>query len=218
MSTDITLSERIYYELYEDITKQRLVSGQKLTLSMLQERFNVSHTPIREALSRLTSDGLVTYYSNCGMKVTEFSEIEIREIFQFTAELEALAVKFCQKAFTLAPLTRDLKLTIEEEQRAIAENDIEGWKKVAGKIHEAFYTYSENRYLDEAAEKMGARMELMTHIYSNEETYLDIHNRHLNIFHSIEDKDFDKAADLVREHLQFNMMYIVEEYRKNADK
>ena len=49
-----TLSEEIYSELYRDITKQNLKCGQKLTLKMLKNRFNVSHTPIREALMRLS--------------------------------------------------------------------------------------------------------------------------------------------------------------------
>ena len=55
-----TLSEQIYRELYQDITEQRLRCGQKLTLKMLKERFQVSHTPIREALVRLSENGLVT--------------------------------------------------------------------------------------------------------------------------------------------------------------
>ena len=73
MSNKITLSEQIYDELYHDITDQRLVCGQKLTLKVLKDRFNVSHTPIREALTRLSENGLVTYYSNCGVTVTEFT-------------------------------------------------------------------------------------------------------------------------------------------------
>ena len=69
-----TLSEQIYDELYHDITRQQLRCGQKLTLNMLKERFHVSHTPIREALMRLAENGLVTYYSNCGVTVIEFEE------------------------------------------------------------------------------------------------------------------------------------------------
>ena len=53
-----TLSEQIYDELYHDITEQRLYCGQKLTLNMLKERFGVSHTPIREALMRLTTEDI----------------------------------------------------------------------------------------------------------------------------------------------------------------
>ena len=81
MGSKTTLSEQIYQELYQDITKQRLYCGQKLTLKELKERFGTSQTPIREALTRLTEDGLINYYSNLGVAVTEFTEADIRELF-----------------------------------------------------------------------------------------------------------------------------------------
>lgn len=51
MATKLTLTEQIYQTLYQDIIKQRLRCGQKLTLKELKERFGVSQTPIREALT-----------------------------------------------------------------------------------------------------------------------------------------------------------------------
>lgn len=48
-----TLSEQIYEILRNDIVTQAIPCGSKLTLKILQERFHVSSTPIREALTRL---------------------------------------------------------------------------------------------------------------------------------------------------------------------
>ena len=92
MANSITLSEQIYDELYHDITDQRLVCGQKLTLKMLKERFNVSHTPIREALTRLSENGLVTYYSNCGVTVRQFTESSGIAAFSFSQISDTLSV------------------------------------------------------------------------------------------------------------------------------
>ena len=113
MANSTTLSEQIYDELYHDITDQRLVCGQKLTLKMLKERFNVSHTPIREALTRLSENGLVTYYSNCGVTVRQFTESDIRQIFQLIGELDALAIQFCKNSFSEAPLVFELEQIIK---------------------------------------------------------------------------------------------------------
>lgn len=216
MSSDQTLTERIYKELYHAITHRELKPGQNLTLAMLKEQFNVSHTPIREALTRLSADGLVEYQTNKGMRVVEFSDTEIREIFQFTAELEALAVKFCSMSFTMAPLLHELEYIITEEETALETDDEPRWDAVAGRFHDLFYKYSQNRYLDEAAERMSARMELMSNVYSRVETYPDIHERHKGIYQAILAKDYDRAADLVRAHLQFSMMYALEDYRKSG--
>ncbi|MGN1033354.1 MAG: GntR family transcriptional regulator, partial [Intestinibacter sp.] len=49
-----TLSEQIYQILKNDIITQEIKCGEKLTLKNLKERFQVSSTPIREALTKLT--------------------------------------------------------------------------------------------------------------------------------------------------------------------
>ena len=214
MSVDATLSEKIYTELYNDITERRLKCGQNLTLNVLKERFNVSHTPIREALTRLAADGLVSYSANKGMKVIEFSEVEIREIFQFTAELEAVAIRLCKNAFTLAPLTSELEWIVQEEAEAIRTNDEARWEAVAGRFHDVFYQYSDNRYLIEASNRMGARMELMSNIYSSHSGYAGIHERHLAIWQAIKNQEFEKAADLARAHLQFSMVDALRGYKE----
>ena len=179
MGTDSTLTNEIYNELYRAITHQELKPGQNLTLTMLKKQFNVSHTPIREALTRLSADGLVTYHPNKGMKVTDFSESEIREIFQFTAELEVLALRFCSGAFTLAPLMERLQSIVDRETEALEKGDFKAWGAISGTFHDVFYKFSDNRYLDETAERMSARMELMSHMYSHEGTEEQIYRRHV---------------------------------------
>ena len=69
-----TLSEQIYTILKNDILDQSIPQGEKLTLKNLQERFATSSTPIRDALTRLTEEGLVNYYSNVGVTVIKPSE------------------------------------------------------------------------------------------------------------------------------------------------
>lgn len=215
MGTDSTLTNEIYNKLYRAITHQELKPGQNLTLTMLKKQFNVSHTPIREALTRLSADGLVTYHPNKGMKVTDFSESEIREIFQFTAELEVLALRFCSSAFTLAPLMERLQSIVDREAEALEKGDFKAWGAISGTFHDVFYKFSDNRYLDETAEHMSARMELMSHMYSHEGTEEQIYRRHVGICNAVLQRDFDLAAERIRAHLQFSMMSVLDSYKKN---
>ena len=89
-----TLSEQIYQILRSDILSQRIPSGTKLTLKSLTERFEVSSTPVREALTRLSEEQLVSYYSNIGVNVIELSEDDLREIYEFMGDLDALAISY----------------------------------------------------------------------------------------------------------------------------
>ena len=89
-----TLGEQIYQILRKDILNKKITSGTKLTLQKLKDEFQVSHTPIREALTRLSEDGLVVYYSNVGVSVIELSEEDICEIFNLSFDFDCLAIKY----------------------------------------------------------------------------------------------------------------------------
>ena len=77
-----TLSEQIYQILRSDILSQRIPLGTRLTLKNLKEQFGVSSTPIREALTRLTEEGLVNHYSNIGVTVISLTEKDLTELYQ----------------------------------------------------------------------------------------------------------------------------------------
>lgn len=214
MASKTTLSEQIYEELYHDITDQRLVCGQKLTLKILKDRFNVSHTPIREALTRLAENGLVTYYSNCGVTVTEFTEYDIREIFQFIGELDALAIQFCKNSFTQTPLVFELKEILDKGNSLLKEGKIAEWKEYSESFHIAFYRHAQNSYLDDAARKLRAKIEVLSCMYYHESNVEKINDGHKNIFHLVEMGKFDEASEMMRAHIQYDMVYALNAYKE----
>lgn len=214
MANKTTLSEQIYDELYHDITDQRLVCGQKLTLKMLKDRFNVSHTPIREALTRLAENGLVTYYSNCGVTVTEFTEYDIREIFQFIGELDALAIQFCKNSFTRTPLVFELKEILDKGNELLRDGKINEWKEYSEEFHKAFYRHAQNFYLDDAARKLRAKIEVLSCMYYQETNVCKINEGHAEIFSLVEAGKFDEASAVMRAHIQYDMVYALNAYKE----
>lgn len=207
-----TLSEQIYRELYQDITEQRLRCGQKLTLKMLKERFQVSHTPIREALVRLSENGLVTYYSNCGVTVIEFTETDIRQFYQFAAEVDAIAIQFCEDPLIQAPLLLDLREIVEEGGRALEAGDFARWKEYSEQFHLAFYRHAQNSYLDEAAYRMRGKLELLSCMYYQEKNVQKIHQGHVAIYELAREGKFSTAANRMRQHLSYDMAYALKAY------
>jgi len=217
-SSKSTLSEQIYDELYHDITDQRLICGQKLTLKVLKERFGVSHTPIREALTRLAENGLVTYYSNCGVSVTEFTEDDIRQIYRFIGELDAMAIMFCKNAFSEAPLLFELEQLLKKGNAMLENSEIAEWKEYSEQFHTAFYRHAQNDYLNEAAKKVRAKVEVLSCMYYQPTNVEAINQCHTEIFELIKTRDFDKAADLMRTHLQYDMVYALNAYKEYQEK
>ena len=114
-----TLSEQIYQILRNDILTQKIPCGKKLTLKLLQERFQVSSTPIREALTRLTQDQLVSYYSNVGIRVISFTADDLQEIYTFMGDLDGLAIRYASASPDQEKLQAEVTEILEKVFRRI---------------------------------------------------------------------------------------------------
>ena len=201
-----TLSEQIYYIIKEDIISGKVRPGEKLTLKMLQERFQVGSTPIWEALTHLTEDCLATYYSNVGIKVVELDENDIREICQLIGDLDCLAIQYALSSNdddTLQRLHEDLSENISEASRCLAEFDLKNWIDYSDRFHLIFYDYCQNRRLRSAAHKLRGQLMILSSAYKIvPENQSQIHQEHLNIYEATLKGDIGKAVLLMQLHLQ----------------
>lgn len=84
-------SEKAYEALREDIIEWRLLPGAVLGEVEQSERLGVSRTPLREALSRLTAEGLTRAAGGRGVVVTDISLADIDELFELRETLECKA-------------------------------------------------------------------------------------------------------------------------------
>src|SRR2546428_5892120 len=90
---NLTVWQRVYDHLREEILAGRLKPGAELAEVALSEQLGVSRGPIREALGRLASEGLVTVRPRRGAVVRSLSKEEFLELYQVREALEMMAVK-----------------------------------------------------------------------------------------------------------------------------
>ncbi len=128
-----SLSDDVVYEsLRDDIIKQRLLPAQHLFEPDLALRFNVSRTPIRTALQRLASEGLVELIPHKGALVKALSIKEISNLFQIRAALEKMAV---ENVCGNQDLADRLKCLMEQSQLAIEQNDVQNYTSLDEEFH-----------------------------------------------------------------------------------
>jgi DNA-binding GntR family transcriptional regulator len=89
--TETTKADELALALEEAIVSGEIAPGTILRQEQLSERYEVSRTPVREALRRLAALGLVSFVPNRGVRVRTLSRDELREAFLVRAELESLA-------------------------------------------------------------------------------------------------------------------------------
>ena len=192
-----TLSEQIYQILRNDILTQKIPCGEKLTLKLLQERFQVSSTPIREALTRLTQDQLVSYYSNVGVRVISFTADDLREIYTFMGDLDGLAIRYASASPDQEKLQAEVTEILEKECAA-----------AKAEFHLVFYRYCNNSRLAESAERLRSGISIFSNQYCREtviQTRID--EEHLAIFQAYKDGDIEKAVQMMKTHLNDSLNY-----------
>ena len=200
-----TLSEQIYEILRQDILTQKIKCGTKLTLKVLQERFEVSSTPIREALTRLSEEGLMFYYSNIGVRVLEFTSQDLREIFQFMGDLDALAVRYAAEHAKRDTLTDTLRENLEACKR---ETDTKKLLQLSDEFHLLFYEYCDNSRLKNSAERMRSQLSVASYQYEQQtDNRSHIYEEHRAIFASFARGEAEEAAAKMKAHLMHSLVY-----------
>src|ERR671935_3026513 len=90
---NLTLWQRVYEYLRQEILAERLHPGAELQEVPLSEELGVSRGPIREAIGRLAAEGLVTVRPRRGAVVRSLSKDEFLELYQVREALEMMAVR-----------------------------------------------------------------------------------------------------------------------------
>ena len=95
-----TQATSVYDRLRRDLLTGRLAPGQRLTARLLMERYQAGQTPLREALNRLVSDGLVVFQDQRGFTVAPISMAELTELTETRCWVEELALRRSMAAAT----------------------------------------------------------------------------------------------------------------------
>jgi GntR family carbon starvation induced transcriptional regulator len=85
-------TERAYQRLRQEILVGELAPNERLRVADLEERFELGLTPIREALARLASEGLVSMEARRGARVLEASPAELADLMKTRQEIERLCL------------------------------------------------------------------------------------------------------------------------------
>ena len=87
------LRDLIFEKLQQAIFSGKFKSGERITEKEITEELKVSRTPVREALYRLASTGLIKIIPHRGFVISRWSSKEIKDVIELRIALEVFAVK-----------------------------------------------------------------------------------------------------------------------------
>jgi DNA-binding GntR family transcriptional regulator len=131
--SSVSVVGRVTSELAKRIVSGELAPGERLRQDHIAEEFGSSHVPVREAFRRLEAQGLVRSEARRGVSVAGFDPVNVIEVTQMRASLEALALRHAMSNVT--------KAVIEEARAAVSEaessQDIAVWEAANQRFHKA---------------------------------------------------------------------------------
>jgi len=211
------LNQKAYRILKRAIIQGDLTPNSKLILSEIAQSLGISNTPIREAVNKLASEGLVKIIPNKGIIVKEINIDDFQEILQVRAFLDGLIAKLASEKITDKEID-DMMEILHKMEQCVKEDDRLTYNDLDIKFHDFLLTIAENNTLKEIYNNLivhGHRFRLRT---------LKIPDRmgkslkeHLKIALKIKERNPAEANRASQEHIE-SILHSIEEDEKKKSK
>ncbi|WP_205049050.1 GntR family transcriptional regulator [Paracoccus sp. SY] len=196
-----TLHSQIAEELRTMIVDGKLAPGQKIPEKELCEAFDISRTPLREALKVLATEGLVELLPQRGARVSVITEAERQELFPIIAALEALAAELACRNMTDAELA-ELKGLHRQMVAAYDRRDNLEYARLNRKIHLSIFEAARNGALQMLYSNMELRIRNIRHtVRQSDEDWARAVQDHEKILSALEARDEGLCAKVLRDHV-----------------
>jgi len=211
---DLALAPRLLHEdatdrLRDMIVQGELAPGTRLNERVLCERLGVSRTPLREAIKRLASEGLVELQANRGATVTPLTLETVRGVFQVMGALEALAGELACANATEAQLA-ELRALHFQMRAHHARGDLPAYFRENQRIHLLIAECSGNATLVATYRNLNANVRRARYMANlTRERWDQAVREHDEILDALERRDAPRLQRLLREHLGNKMVSVL---------
>ncbi|SRR5258706_2198812 len=196
-------TQRAYRELRRRILDNELLPDAQYLEQELANALNMSRTPVREALIRLSEERLVEVRPRHGARVIPVSVDDMREIYELLTELESMAARrVAERGLKPADLTR-LEFAVAQMDAALERDDLAAWARGDETFHALLVDLAGNSRLSEVVamfrdQAHRARMQTLR----LRPKPVDSNRDHAAVVAAIRRRDGETAAGVHRRHRQ----------------
>lgn len=195
------ISDTIKEELEQMIVTGHFTDGERLDEVKLAEKFKISRTPLREAFQSLAASGLVELVPHRGAFIRHPSFIELVEMFDVMAELEAACGIRAVRRINDEQLV-DIRKTITDCEEALRANDGDKYYRANEMFHHLIYNASGNSFLASQATNLHKRLKPFRRMQLRVRGRLpQSMSEHHQIVSALESGDAEKTASILRDHV-----------------
>lgn len=212
-----TAADQVAEALFEAILAGTVEPGSPLRLQDLANELGTSMMPVREAVRRLESLGLVEIVPHKGAWVRPLTRADLLDTYFTRTNLEALAIREAAGRFT-EENARQARAALDEQQRAREQGDQVRARSAHERFHFALYEACGSGWLMRSIlpawrNSERYRVESMRHVEGRDER----HNEHHKILAALERRDAEEAVACLMRHLQTSIDLVFAALPDGAD-
>ena len=199
-----TLIERTYGQLREDILQGVLAPGQKLLIEHLKDRYEVGAGTLREALSRLVSEALVSAEGQRGFTVVPITLEDLMDItnVRVHVETEALRISIRHGGELWRRRLRDAYETLSALEQPLIPGNARRWEAANAGFHEALLSACDSIWMVRLVRQLTQHGERYRRYAIGLHTGRDVHSEHALIFESAMAGQDARAALALESHIR----------------
>jgi DNA-binding GntR family transcriptional regulator len=202
-----TRTEQVYESIRGELLNGVLLPSQKLKMVELTERFGVSQSVVREALTRLTEQDLLVATPQRGFRVRGLSIEDIAELTETRIQVESLALRLAVERGDLQWESAVLAAHHRLERTPVIRDDgtvSEDWSVQHRDFHQALLTGCGNRRLESVVNSLRDSAELYRRWYwvLADDHQRDLAREHRQLKELALARDADRAIEVLAEHVE----------------
>jgi DNA-binding GntR family transcriptional regulator len=212
-----TLLEVAYKSLKSDIMKNKFIQGQKIVSRELVERYGISETPIKQALNRLVSEGLVESIPRKGMRVRRVKREDIENLFEIRYMIETFFIKNIISHVNKNPLVLEKFFSIIQKHENILQNmrDIEDYDQfyiLDSEFHRLYIQCAGNKKIVQIYDNLGT-YSCMYFVYGKYNV-INGKEEHKLIYEALKGQNEDELKKCIELHIKNAKKKILEALEK----
>jgi len=205
----ISLVEKAYTALKEQIVSLQIPPGSKIEESHLIERLKIGRTPIREALKILISEGLVISYGSNATYVKDLSMKSAKDLLSLIHHMGSLIFDLINPEDDFSEIVSQLEEIYARMDEAITHERMYDFANLNAEFHKTLARAADNQYLDTILERMyseeirlGYLLSLVKVNKKIKSYYYEILQiQHLKLIKLLVKRDFNSLKQIYKEHL-----------------
>lgn len=200
----LTIAGRSAEVLRQMVLDGALAPGQRINEVELAAALGVSRGPLREAIQRLASEGLLTTVSHRGAYVRTFDETELRELYELRIAVESHAVRLAADRVTAADVA-GLQALLDQTHEILTSGTAVAYPRDHD-FHVRVVALAGNRRLLDASVEINQQIQLARSRSARQPLRArDAYDEHAAVVSSLSDRDGERAAALLTEHLRASL-------------